>query len=84
MTSEHQQQSKLKWRCRRGMRELDDLLMAYLEHRYGLASAGQKAAFEALLTLPDPELAAYLLKKQEPESAAIAEVIRQILQPDRA
>lgn len=73
------QQSRITWQCRRGMRELDELLMRYVERRLGGASADEKAAFEALLALPDPEIAAYLLRNLEPESAAIARVVRQIL-----
>jgi len=55
------QQSRLKWQCRRGMRELDVLLSRFLEHQYAAASQPEKAAFEALLTLSDPELVRYLL-----------------------
>ena len=39
---------RLRWRCRRGMKELDELLLAYLP-RYLEASADERAAFEALL-----------------------------------
>ncbi len=61
------------------MRELDELLLRYVERRLGEAGRDEKAAFEALLALPDPEIAAYLLRNLEPESAAIARVVRQIL-----
>ena len=74
------QKSKLKWQCRRGMRELDDLLIAYANERYDAAGADEKAAFEALLCLPDPEIAAYLLKRQDPEQHQISHVVQQILQ----
>ncbi len=73
------QESRIKWQCRRGMRELDELLMRYVDRRLGAASPDEKAAFEALLALPDPEIAGYLLRNLEPESAAIARVVRQIL-----
>ena len=61
------------------MRELDDLLLRYLDRRFDSADTREKSAFEALLTLPDPELAGYLLKKQVPESPEIACVVEQIL-----
>ena len=70
--------SKLRWQCRRGMRELDVLLTNYLDHCYTAASADEKAAFQKLLTLSDPELVAYLLQKQTPEPD-IAVVIDRIL-----
>ncbi len=60
------QKSRLRWQCRRGMRELDDLLLRYLEQRYDAASVEEKAAFHAFLELSDPELMSYLLQKQPP------------------
>lgn len=71
--------SRLKWQCRRGTRELDDMLTVYIEQRFDVADDDEKAAFEALLTLPDPDLVAYLLQKQLPEFAPTADVIRRIL-----
>ena len=71
--------SRLGWQCRRGMRELDDLLTRYLDDGYGAADADEKAAFEALLALPDPELVGYLLNRQQPVSGAIANVVKHIL-----
>ncbi len=48
------------------MRELDQLLVAYLDNRYDAASDVDKEAFEALLALPDPQLVGYLLNNQTP------------------
>ena len=46
------------------MRELDELLLHYLEHRYEQADAAEKRAFRSLLELPDPDLIGYLLQQQ--------------------
>ncbi|MDH3364279.1 MAG: succinate dehydrogenase assembly factor 2 [Gammaproteobacteria bacterium] len=70
--------SRLRWQCRRGMRELDELLLEYLEERYPLADDDEKAAFQALLALADPELHGYLLQRQTPAEEPIANVIEQI------
>lgn len=48
--------SKLRWRCRRGMRELDDAMLAYLENHYAQASQDERADFESLQEMQDPEL----------------------------
>ena len=72
------EESRLRWQCRRGMRELDELLLTYLETRYALADKAEKAAFEAVLALADPEINAYLLQRQTPASEPIARVIEQI------
>jgi antitoxin CptB len=55
---------QLRWQCRRGMRELDELLLTYLDHHYSAADDAEKAAFHTLLALPDPELISYLLQQQ--------------------
>lgn len=56
----------IRWQCRRGMRELDELLLRYLETRYDRADATEKRAFQSLLELSDPDLASYLLQQQTP------------------
>jgi len=72
------QHSKLKWQCRRGMRELDELLLSYLDRRYPAANEAEKAAFQSLLTLPDPEIASYLLK-QHTHPPELTSVIQKLL-----
>jgi antitoxin CptB len=71
--------SRLRWQCRRGMRELDELLIRYLELRYSDADQDEKAAFQAVLALPDPELNGYLLQRQTHSSRSLAGVIKHIL-----
>lgn len=70
--------SRLRWQCRRGMRELDELVVWYLETRFDDADDKQKLAFQALLELPDPELMGYLLGKQMPEQESIRGVVESI------
>lgn len=62
------------------MRELDELLLRYLEDRYPTADDAEKRAFQAVLSLPDPELNGYLLQRQAPQSESIAVVIQHILE----
>ena len=51
----------LRWRCRRGMKELDLLLERFLQSGYDHAPPERQRAFEHLLTLPDPLIAELLL-----------------------
>lgn len=53
--------ARVRWQCRRGMRELDELLTVYFEHSYGPSSESEKTAFRELLALPDPDLVRYLV-----------------------
>ena len=58
--------SRLRWRCRRGMRELDVVLARYLEGDYPQANPHERRAFEALLELQDPDLLGALIGRTTP------------------
>ena len=72
-------ESQLRWQCRRGMRELDLLLSNYLDEQYAQAGESQKAAFCQLLSLPDPQLAGYLLGSVKPPDEELQRVVKRIL-----
>jgi len=57
---------RLRWRCRRGMKELDLLLTRYLDERYGAASVQEQEAFRGLLETQDPVIYAYCLGSERP------------------
>ena len=58
--------ARLRWKCRRGMKELDVLLEGYLESRYPMASEAEQGAFRALLDEQDPVLYAYVIGRDQP------------------
>jgi antitoxin CptB len=68
-------EGRLAWRCRRGMKELDLLLAGYLKERWPSASPAEKAAFERILELPDPLLAAYLMQREVPSDPDIEKLL---------
>jgi succinate dehydrogenase flavin-adding protein (antitoxin of CptAB toxin-antitoxin module) len=49
------------------MKELDLLLTRWLDREFDHASPRQRALFERLLALPDPELASYLVAGEAPQ-----------------
>jgi len=69
---------KLRWRCRRGMKELDILLTRYVDERYGAARPEEQQAFQLLLETQDPVIYAYCLG-QEPPPAHLAALIERII-----
>ena len=75
--------SRLRWQCRRGTRELDELLLGYLEAHFPQTGEAEKAEFQALLSLPDPELIGYLLQGRTPVPE-FADVVHAILRKARA
>jgi antitoxin CptB len=74
--------SRLRWRCRRGMRELDMLLLGYADRHYAAATAAQQEAFRRLLTLPDPEILALLTGRSEAQDDVLGNLVRQLLEHD--
>ena len=70
--------AKLRWRCRRGMRELDSLLATFLQTSYESLSADDKTRFGALLELPDPDLHAYLLGRYDGTDANLESLLSRI------
>ena len=73
------EKARLKWLCRRGMKELDVLMERYLEHRYDVAPEIEREAFIALMAAEDPDIWAWVMGFQEmPEQREIANVIEQL------
>jgi antitoxin CptB len=71
-------EGRLRWRCRRGMKELDVLLARWLERGWATASPSRRRAFEWLLEQPDPDLADWLIgggRPDDPERAALVDDI---------
>ncbi len=69
---------RLRWRCRRGMRELDELLTNYLTEQFPGANPAEQAAFQQLLECPDMDLNAYCLGQREPASPALRDLVVRI------
>jgi antitoxin CptB len=55
------ERSRLLWRCRRGRKELDLLLLDWMDRHFESATIEQRAGFARLLELPDPDLERYLM-----------------------
>ncbi len=50
------QLKRVRWRCRRGTKELDVLYGWWLAERWPRADAAVRRAFDELLDVPDPDL----------------------------
>jgi antitoxin CptB len=76
--------SQLKWRCRRGMLELDLLLQGFLERGYEMLSAQERETFQELLNYPDQDLLEYLMARAMPTDKDVADVVNRIRNAPRA
>jgi len=70
--------ARLRWRCRRGMHELDGVFESFARAGLAMLDAADLACFERILDLPDPELVAYLLGRSVPADPDIARLVERI------
>jgi antitoxin CptB len=70
--------NRLRWRCRRGMLELDALLQSFVEDAYRDLDPSEQLAFSRLLGREDIELYAWLAGREEPpaELRSVVEKLR--------
>jgi len=74
--------TRLRWRCRRGMLELDVLLSRYLDCRYTLAPPVEQRAFESLLELQDPQILAFVMGWDVPADPELKHVVARLTTSD--
>ncbi len=56
---------RLKWLCRRGVKELDIIMSHYLEYSFLDAPASEQKAFRELLQIEDPILFQLVVGKEK-------------------
>ena len=70
--------ARLRWACRRGMLELDVLLLPFVDQAFDTLTFGQQETLERLLTCDDPDLFAWFMGHQkcmDPDLAAMVSTI---------
>ena len=75
---ERGERARLRWRCRRGTRELDTLLVGFFDECYASLPAADKQRFSQLLELPDPDLHDYLMGWYEAADPGMARLLDRI------
>jgi len=70
--------SRLRWRCRRGMRELDLLLERFLANGYASLDESGRQRFEELLSEQDDVLFGWFYQGEVPADADMAGLVEQI------
>lgn len=72
------EQSRLRWRCRRGMRELDLVLERFLDSGYSELGEADRARFETLLATQDDTLFGWFYQGEVPDDAGMAQLVERI------
>ena len=70
--------NQVRWRCRRGTRELDALLNRFLDAGYPALEPAAKECFGRLLEQKDPEIYDWLVGRKMPEDEGLAAMVRHI------
>lgn len=73
---------RLRWQCRRGMKELDVVLTRYLDRRFSVASAQERQNFERLLKVEDDRLWDWVLGRAPAEDPEFHALIERLRSPD--
>ena len=69
---------RLRWRCRRGMRELDQLMLRYLDRAWATDSDANRAVFLRLLDTEDDKLWRWFMGYEAIPDVDIASLIQRI------
>jgi len=72
------ERARLRWQCRRGMRELDELLQPFVTVHLERISTDELQIFRQLLSCPDQQLLAYLMLNEIPQDQGWVDVIGKI------
>ena len=76
---EPKRRARLKWACRRGMLELDVLLLPFVDEAFDSLPFEKQETFERLLTCDDPDLFAWFMGHQECNDPELAEMVSIII-----
>jgi len=69
------ERSRLLWRCRRGIREMDIVLQEFINQSYDTLSDINKKTFSQLLDESDLDILNWIMGKDEPENNEIRQII---------
>ena len=71
---------KLYWSCRRGMLELDVLLMPFVQEVYPSLGPQNQERFKKLLSCEDQDLFGWFMQRDEPEDEDLKKIVWMILE----
>lgn len=66
---------RIEWDCRRGMRELDKLIMPFYQNHFDSLSEAEQQTFVALLQYPDPDLYRWFMNQLPAPTAELQAMV---------
>lgn len=74
-----EEKARVKWACRRGMLELDVLVMPFFEECFDDLSEQEQRDFISLLTCDDPDLFKWMMQHGRSDNPAHAMMVDKIV-----
>ncbi|WP_426417286.1 succinate dehydrogenase assembly factor 2 [Aestuariirhabdus sp. LZHN29] len=71
--------NRLFWHSRRGMLELDVLLVPFLKEAFNDLSEADQARYEKLLTSEDQDMFAWFMRKEVPQDPDLERIVNIII-----
>lgn len=69
------EESRIKWRMRRGMLELDLIFSRFFDAYWDRLTPNQKVTFERILSEPDPDLYAWFMGYEDTEDEEFKQLV---------
>lgn len=79
MLTEEEKLNRMRWRSRRGMLELDLLMLPFFDEAYRTLPEHQQIAFQRLLEQEDPDLWLWFSRKAEAEDPELNALVQFML-----
>ena len=77
--AEQSELNRLFWQSRRGMLELDVLLVPFVKEVYPSLDAEDQARYRKLLECEDQDMFGWFMQREEPEDEDLRRMVRMIL-----
>lgn len=74
------EKARIRWLCRRGMKELDVLLERFIGTEYDALDVCEHAELRRLVEMEDPDLYALVMARSKPDNDVQADLLARIRQ----
>lgn len=75
--------NRLFWHSRRGMLELDELLVPFVREAYAGSAADDQARYEKLLSCEDQDMFGWFMRRNQPDDEDLQKIIGLVLEHSR-
>ena len=73
-------EKKIYWQCKRGLQELDSILIPFVKNHFSELQLEERALFQHLLTFQDIELMDWLVNRVEPSEKGLIKIINLVME----